>query len=86
MSNDNDMTDDTSVRWDKLSTILAFIILVSVPLFIGFASLGWVTLAAIPEWMRYVYVFLCGLSAIWTFGEDSLVALLEAWDTIRGRR
>lgn len=86
MSDDDDMTDSTSVRWDKLSTVLAFVIVVSVPLFVGFASLGWITLGVLPQWIQYVYVFLCGLAAIWTFGEDSLTALLEAWDTIRGRR
>lgn len=82
---DDAMTESSQTRWIGTGTLLALLLVASVPVFLGLAGVGTIALSSIPSWLWQSYVILAGLAGVWTFGDETLKSLLEAWRTVRGK-
>lgn len=72
------ITSDTKTRWALTGTILATVILLSLPSLVVTAGLGIVSLSAISQGWFALYSTLVVMAATWVFGEDVLKAVRRA--------
>lgn len=75
MSDDDNTTESTETRWEYVATVLAIVIVASLPLFIALGGAGVLTLTSVPKLFVELYVLIVTVAATWTFGSDVLEAV-----------
>lgn len=75
---DEETTSSTRTRWKYIGTVLAGLMVISLPvLIIGTAS-GLFTLAGISQAWFGLYFLVTTMAATWAFGKETLQAVREA--------
>jgi heme/copper-type cytochrome/quinol oxidase subunit 2 len=74
----NQTTTNSEMRWKWTGTILAILVVISLPALVLLAGFAVVSLGPITQgwWVLYATVVL--MAATWTFGKETLQAVKEA--------
>lgn len=75
---DNYLTSSTMKRWEYIGTILAAITVLSLPVIVGGAALGVLSLAPIGQAWFVLYATVTLMASTWAFGEETLTAVRKA--------
>ncbi len=76
MPEDNDDTTTSSkMRWTYIATVLAGLIVASLPIIIIGTAVGALTLSAISQAWFSLYFLVTMMAATWAFGEETLNAV-----------
>lgn len=78
---DNDTTSSSMTRWKYIGTILAALMVASLPVLVIGTALGTLTLAGISQAWFGLYFLVTMMAATWAFGKETL----EAVNEVRGR-
>lgn len=77
--NPNDeYTQSNDTRWTGTGTVLALVLVTSVPVIVGLAAAGVLSLAAVPQATFLLYATLALMAGVWTFGDETLKAVRRA--------
>lgn len=79
---DSDTTSSTDTRWKYIGTLLAGIMVASVPIAVIGGATGLLALSAIPETWFGLYSLVALMAATWAFGRETLDAVNE----VRGKK
>lgn len=71
-------TRSTRTRWDYTGTVLAIVVVISLPLVLFLAGLGIVSLSEISKAWLAIYGTVVLMAATWTFGKETLEAVRKA--------
>lgn len=75
---DEDLTTSTMERWEYIGTILATLMVASLPALIIGAAAGTFTLTGISQAWFGLYFLVTMMAATWAFGEETLNAVNKA--------
>lgn len=78
---DEDTTSSSMTRWKYIGTILAGVMVLSLPVIVVGTALGTFTLAGISQAWFGLYFLVTMMAATWAFGKETLEAVQKA----RGR-
>jgi len=78
---DNDTTSSTMTRWKYIGTLLAALMVASLPVLVVGTALGTLTLSGIGQAWFGLYFLVTMMAATWAFGKETL----EAVDKARGK-
>jgi len=76
-----DVTTNTRERWQWTGTILASVMVLSLPLIVGLTTAGVLSLSPISQGWFALYFTVTLMAATWAFGKGTLEAVRE----VRGR-
>lgn len=74
----NDSTTSAMTRWKYIGTVLAGIMVLSLPVVIIGAALGAFTLSGISQAWFGLYFLVTMMAATWAFGKETLEAVQKA--------
>jgi len=77
-SDEDSTTKSTRTRWEWTGTILAFAMVLSLPMIIGLTAAGVLTLSPISQAWFGLYFTVTLMAATWAFGKETLEAVREA--------
>lgn len=75
---DPDTTSSSMTRWKYIGTVLAGVMILSLPVIIGGAALGVLSLAGISQAWFGLYFLVTMMAATWAFGKETLEAVQKA--------
>lgn len=75
---EEDLTDSTQTRWEYIGTILAGVMVMSLPVLIVGTGLGTFTLTGISQAWFGLYFLVTMMAATWAFGKETLEAVQKA--------
>jgi hypothetical protein len=75
---DEDTTSSAQTRWKYIGTILAGLMVASLPAIILGTALGWLTLSGIGQAWFGLYFTVTLMAAVWAFGKETLEAVNKA--------
>jgi hypothetical protein len=75
---DEDTTSSTMTRWKYIGTILAGLMVVSLPVLVIGTALGTFTLSGISQAWFGLYFLVTMMAATWSFGKETLEAVQKA--------
>lgn len=75
---DDEYTTSNDTRWAGTGTVLALVLVTSVPVIVGLAAAGVLSLAAVPQATFVLYATLALMAGVWTFGDETLKAVRRA--------
>jgi hypothetical protein len=78
---DPEFTQSTDTRWQGLNTLLAIILVASLPVIVGAALFAGVMLSTVTQPWFFLYSVVVLMAATWSFGKETLEAVQE----VRGR-
>lgn len=74
---DDSTTTSTRERWEYIGTVLATVVLVSLPVLILAVAMGVMTLSGITQGWYVLYSTVVLMAATWAFGKEALDAVSE---------
>jgi len=77
-TDDESTTTSTMERWEYIGTILAGTMVLSLPVIVGGAAIGTLTLSSIGQAWFVLYATVTLMAATWAFGEETLSAVQKA--------
>ncbi len=77
-TDDNSTTKSTRTRWEYIGTLLAGVMVISLPILILGAAYGPLVLAPISQGWYVLYGLVVLMAATWAFGKETLEAAKEA--------
>lgn len=77
---DDDTTTSTSTRWTYIGTVLAAIMVISLPVLIIGTAIGALTFSGIGQAWFGLYFTVTLMAAVWAFGKETL----ETVQKVRG--
>lgn len=75
---DEDTTSSSMTRWKYIGTILAGVMVLSLPVIVVGTALGTFTLAGISQAWFGLYFLVTMMAATWAFGKETLEAVQKA--------
>lgn len=75
---DKNTTRSSDTRWEYIGTILAGLMVTSLPVIVIGSSYGVFTLSPIGQAWFVLYAMVTLMAATWTFGEETLNAVQKA--------
>jgi hypothetical protein len=75
---DYNTTTSTKTRWEYIATLLAGVMVLSLPVLVLGAALGPLSLAPISQGWYLLYGTVVMMAATWAFGKETLEAAKEA--------
>lgn len=75
---DEDLTTSTMERWEYIGTMLAGLMITSLPVIIIGTALGTLALSGIGQAWFILYATVSLMAATWAFGKETLEAVRQA--------
>lgn len=75
---DESMTTSTRERWEYIGTVLAGLMVASLPIIIIGTAVGVLTLSGISQAWFGLYFLVTLMAATWAFGKETLEAVQQA--------
>jgi hypothetical protein len=75
---DQDLTTSSKERWEYIGTILAGVMITSLPVLIIGTTAGILTVSTITQGWFVLYATITLMAATWAFGEETLKAVKKA--------
>jgi len=75
---DRDLTTSTKERWEYIGTILAGVMVLSLPVLVTGAAAGILSVSAVTQGWFVLYATITLMAATWAFGEGTLKAVKKA--------
>jgi uncharacterized membrane protein YphA (DoxX/SURF4 family) len=78
---DDDTTKSTRTRWEYIGTLLAAVMVLSLPVLVIGVAGGILTLTGVTQTVFALYAIVTLMAATWAFGKETL----EAVQKVRGK-
>lgn len=75
---DPDTTSSSMTRWKYIGTVLSTIMVISLPVIVGGAAAGILSLSPIGQAWFTLYATVTLMAATWAFGKETLEAVQKA--------